>query len=269
MRVYLRLGKVHETAVRVFGVVRQRYGDIGLPGAGGVLLPEIDVPLTALEVVECGHAEIHQHRVALYYGCQERLATCPHQRTQVDQPLTDVARDGGTDDGVSQLLLRLEEVGLTHCHRRHGTLIGSHGIVQVQLAGGVLCIQRTDTLQVPLCLPFLRLVFLKLRTCLVRLGTVLLLVDDKQDLILCYIGSFLKEHLFQKAFHTGTYLHELLRPDAPHVFPVDVHILLRYRYGCHHRHVRLGSRTMSQYPDGYSQHYQCYKSVGNFPPRDV
>ena len=69
--VYLRVGEVHESLHRVFGVVRQSDGHVRVPVAGGVLLAEIDVALAALEVVQTGHAEIHLHRVALDHRGQK------------------------------------------------------------------------------------------------------------------------------------------------------------------------------------------------------
>ena len=157
-RVYLGFRKVHQSLERIGRVVRQRDGDGRLPRAVLVLLPDIYVTFLALEVVEGGHAEVHQYRIALDDSSQQRFAAA-HQSTQVYMPLADVTGDGGTHDGVAQLLFRLVQIGLAHSHAGHSRFVCCHGIVQIQLAGCILFVQGLDAVQVAFGLSGLCLVF--------------------------------------------------------------------------------------------------------------
>ena len=90
--VDLRLGKVDQPFVGILGIVGQGDGDVGLPRTILDFLAEVHVTLFAAQVVEGGHAEIDQHRVALDDGGQLRLAVGTYQCTEVDESLADVTR---------------------------------------------------------------------------------------------------------------------------------------------------------------------------------
>ena len=81
--VHLRVSEVHEALHRVFRVVGQGDGHVGVPLAGGILLSEIDVPLAALEVVERRHAEIHLDGVALDNGGEQGLSSGADEGSEV------------------------------------------------------------------------------------------------------------------------------------------------------------------------------------------
>ncbi|EJX06858.1 hypothetical protein EVA_05033 [gut metagenome] len=212
--------------MRIYGVVGQGNGHVRLPRAGEVLLAQEHVAFLALQVVEGRHAEVHQYSITLHDGSQQRFGARTHQGTQVDVTFADVARQRRADDGIAQFQFGLVQVGAAHAHRCFGGLVGSNGIVQVQLAGRILFIQRSDTFQVALGLQRLCLVLLQLGASLVCLGAVLVLVDDEQHLVLVHVGTFGKLHLFQIAFHTGTHFDELLGAHTAYVFAVDFDVIL-------------------------------------------
>ena len=58
LRVYLRVGEIHQSFVGIYGVVGQRDGDVGVPSACRVLMAEVYVAFLAPEVDEGGHAAV-------------------------------------------------------------------------------------------------------------------------------------------------------------------------------------------------------------------
>ncbi len=135
-------------------------------------MAQVDVAGLAAQVVERGHAEIDPHRIALDHGGQQRLAARTDERTDVGVALGDVTRDGRLHGRVAERHLGLRKVGLAHHHVGHGALVGGDGVVQVELAGGILLIQRTNAVQVALGLQILGPGLVELRLGLVRAGAV-------------------------------------------------------------------------------------------------
>ena len=191
-RVYLGFRKVHQSLERIGRIVRQSNGDGRLPRAVLVFLSYIYVTFLTFKVVEGGHAEVHQYRIALDDSSQQRFTATAHQSTQVYMPFADMAGDGGTHDGVAQLLFRLVQIGLAHSDTGHSRFVCCYGIVQIQLAGCILFVQGLDAVQVAFGLSGLCLVFLQLRTRFVGFGTVLPLVDDKKNLVAADVRAFFK-----------------------------------------------------------------------------
>ena len=106
--------------------------------------------------------------------------------------LADVACDGRADHGAAQLQFGLVEVSLAHAYRSLGCLVGSDSVVEVELAGCILLVKRTDAFQIALRLLRLRFILLQLGTRLVNLSLILVLVDDKQYLVFLDISTFSK-----------------------------------------------------------------------------
>ena len=219
----------------VHAVVRKGDGNGRLPGTVFHLLTDHDVTFLTLQVVECGHAEVNQYGVALDDCGEQRLARCSDQRTQVDVAFTDMSRNRGAYDGVTQLEFSLVQVGLTHTYTGYCRFVGRNGVVQVQLAGCVLFIQRADTFQVAFCLACLSLVFLQLCPYTVGLCLVLVLIDDEQHLVTFYVGTFFEKHFFQIPFHTGSDFDELLGTDTSDVLTINLYILFLDRHDTYYR----------------------------------
>ena len=132
------------------------------------------------------------------------------------------------------------------------------------LAGGVLFKQGAYALQVALGLQHVGRVLAELGAGLVRLGAVLPLVDDEQGLVLGHVRAFLELHALQEALHAGTHLHELLRPDAAHVFTVDFHVFHAHRLHDDQRRFRLhllGPRQDDVQADNYHQAFAFFQML--------
>lgn len=112
-----------------------------------------------------------------------------------------------------------------HRHGGRGAFVGGDGVVEVQLARGVLLVERADAFQVAVGLEFQSLVFVQLCLRLVYPGFVELGVDDEQRLPLLDVGSLLEKHFFEKALHPGADFDELLGADASHVFAVEFDVV--------------------------------------------
>ena len=182
-------------------------------------MAQIDVTGLATQVIQRGHTEIDPHRIALYHGGQQRLAARTDERTDIGVPLGNVTRNGRLHGRVAEYHFSLRKVGFAHHHVRHSALVGGDGVIQVELTGGILLIQRTNTVQVALGLQSLGPGFVQLRLGLVRTGAIDRRVDDEKRLALLNIGSLGKEHLLQITFRRGPGSHELLGPDTAHVSP--------------------------------------------------
>ena len=230
-RIYLWIGKVNETFVWIYGVVGKRNADGRLPGTCRVLLAESYVTLFTFQIVKCSHAEINQYSIAFYDGGKKRLIAAAYQRSQVDISFTDLSGYRRTYDGISQFLFCLIQISFAHAYAGYCSFISSNGVVQVQLAGCILFIQRTDTVQVTLSLAGCCFVLLQLGTCLVCFGTVFILINDKECLVSFYISSFLEKHLFEETLYAGANFYKLLSTDSAHVFSINFYILLLSR--CH------------------------------------
>ncbi len=242
--VDLRVGEVDQTAQRVGRAVGQRYCDVGIPRARGVAVSEVDVAGFRAQVFERGHAEVDAHRVALDHGGQQRLPARPDQRADVGVAFGDVARNRRPHGGVAQRKFRLRQVGFAHHHIGRGALVGGHGVVQVELAGGVLFVEGADAVQIALSFQCLCLGLVQLGFCAVGPGAVELRVDDEQRLPLFNIGAFGKEHPFEVALHAGADFDELLGTDAAYIFAVDVDVLCRDGFHLHHgQHFGNGPRA--------------------------
>ena len=142
-------------------------------------MSQIDVAGLAAQVVQRGHAEIDPHGVALDDGRQQRLPARPDQRADIDVPLADVAGDRRADGGVAECHFGLREVGLAHGDRGVGALVGGDGVVQVELACGILFVKRPDACQVAFGLECKGFVFLELGARLIHACAVELGVDDE------------------------------------------------------------------------------------------
>ena len=129
--------------------------------------------------------------------------------------------------------MSLVEVGLAHDDRGFGTFVSCNGIVEIELAGCILLIKRTDTFEVVLCFAFLRPILIQLSRGFVDFCLILPLVDDKQCLVFLDVGSFFKKHLFEKSFYTGVYFDKLLRTYTAYIFSVYTDVVLFGFHGCH------------------------------------
>ena len=251
--VDLRVGEIDQPPQRIARVVGQGDGDVGVPAARGILLPQIDIALLAAQVVHTGHAEIDTHRIALDNGRQQRLAARPHEGSDVGVAGADIARDGRLYGGVAQRRGRLHQVGFAHQHVGRRALVGGRRIVQIELAGGILRIERADAFQVALGLLGQCAILVELRLGLVHAGAVDLGVDDEERLPLLHVASLAEEHPFEITLHAGPHLDELLRTDAPHELAVDLHVLRGDRLDRHDRIVhRLASRTEQPHDTGHN-----------------
>ena len=109
------------------------------------------------------------------------------------------------------------------------------GVVQVELAGGILLVERADALQVAFGLLGQGLVLVQLGSGLVDAGLVDLGVDDEERLSAADIGTLLEEHLFRGSPPPGADLDELLGADASDVFAVNFNVVgsdgLDFDYG--------------------------------------
>ena len=99
--------------------------------------------------------------------------------------------------------------------------------------------QGTYAVQVALGFQYVGRILAELGACFVRLGAVLTLVDNEKCLVFSHVRAFLKLHALQEAFHTGTYLYELLCTDAAHVFPIDFHVFHAHRLHDNQRSFRF------------------------------
>ena len=126
---------------------------------------------------------------------------------------------------MSTLGFGLREVRFAHRHGGRGAFIGGDGIVQVELAGGILLVERADALQVAFGLLGQGPVLVQLSPGLVDAGLVDLGVDDEKGLSAADVGTLFEEHPFEEALHPGTDLDELLGTDAADVFAVDFDVV--------------------------------------------
>ena len=230
-----RIGEIDQSPIGILRPVGQRDRNIGVPLAGRILMAQIDVTGLATQVIQRGHTEIDPHRIALYHGGQQRLAARTDERTDIGVPLGNVTRNGRLHGRVAEYHFSLRKVGFAHHHVRHSALVGGDGVIQVELTGGILLIQRTNTVQVALGLQSLGPGFVQLRLGLVRTGAIDRRVDDEKRLALLNIGSLGKEHLLQITFDAGPDLDELLGPDTAHVLAIDADIFDLHRFDGHHR----------------------------------
>ena len=231
----LRIGEIDQSPVGVFGAVGQRHGDIGVPFTGRIAVSEIDVAGFAAQVVQRRHAEIDAHRIALHHRRQQRFAVRPHERSDIGVALGDIPRDGRLDIGIAQRHFGLREVGLAHHHVGRGALVRSDGVVQFELAGRALLVERTDTVEVALGLEGLRARLVELRLGLIDTRPVHERVDHEKRLPFLDIGAFGEKHLFEVALDTGTDFDELLGADAAHVIAVNIDVLCGHGFHGHDR----------------------------------
>ena len=255
--VDLGVCEVHETLIGVLRAVGERHGDVGVPLACGVLLPEVDVAGLAAQVVEGGHAEVHAHGVALDDGGQERLPARADERSDVDAALGDVSRDGRLHGGVAQGHFGLREVGLAHRDIGCGAFVRGDGVVEVELARGILFVEGADALQVALGLEGLRLGLVELGLCLVDACAVELRVDDEEGLAFLDIGALREEHSFEVALDPRADLDELLGADASDILAVDADVLDVDRLDGHDgQHFGHGARAEPP-PEACGDDQQC------------
>ena len=247
LRVDLRFGKVYITFIGIDSVISQSNRNIGLPGTGRILTAYLDIAFLAFKVIQCGHTEVHQYGIALHHGSEQRFGSRTYQCSQVHVSFTDMSRQGGTHDCIPQFQFRLIQISLAHGNGSLGGFISGLRIIQIQLAGGILRIQRANTLQVTFGLQRLRLVFLQLRAGLISLCTVLVLIDDKQDLILCYILTFGEKHTLQVSLYARTNFYKLLRANTAYIFAKNFHITNFGRLHNHSGRFRLNFLRPGQY----------------------
>ena len=139
------------------------------------------------------------------------------------------------------------EVGFAHAHRGYSCFVRSNGVVEIELAGSILLVKRTDTLQIALRLQRLRFILLQLRTHLVCLSLVLVLIDNKQHLVLIHISTFCKQHLLKIALNASAHFYELLSAYTTYIFAVNLYVFLCCRSNNHCGKFGFGFRTMGSY----------------------
>jgi hypothetical protein len=223
--VYLRVGEIDQSAQGIGRPVGEGDGDVGVPRAGGIAVPEIDVAGLGAQVFERRHAEVDTHRIALDDGSQERLPAGTDEGPDVGVALGNIARHRRPDGGITQRELGLREVGLANDDVGRGALVSGDGIVEVELAGGVLLVERTDAVQVALGLQSLRPGLVELGPSAVGAGAVELRVDDEEGLPLIDIGTLGEEHPFEVTLDAGADFDELLGANTPHILAVDIDVL--------------------------------------------
>ena len=190
----LRFSKIYNTFIYIGAVIRQGNGNSRLPGAARIFLTYDNITFFTFQIIQCCHTKIHQYGVTLYNRSQQGLSTSTYQCTKVHMTFTDVARYRRTYPRIAQFLFRLIEISLAHTHAGYSRFISRNSIIQIQLTGCILFKQRTDTLQITLGFTHQSRILTQLSTSLICFGTILLLVDDEQDLIFRHIRTFLKSH---------------------------------------------------------------------------
>ena len=262
--VNLGVGEVHEAAVGVHGLVRKRDLHIRSPGSGGVGLSEVHIPRLALLVVEVGHLELHEHRVALHDGGEQRLSAGTHQSTDVHIAFADVAADRRAHDGVAERKFALGQIRLAHLHLGLRGLIVGYRVVQIQLAGGLLLVERLDTPQGTLRLLGEGLVLLELGLVLVDRRLILPRVYYEQSLVPLHIRALLEKHALEIALDARTHLDELLRPYRSGIFPVDFDVLRLHGLRLHDRNIlRFWLPAGQHHHDHHRSHDK--QSRGQYP----
>ena len=157
-------------------------------------------------------------------------------------------REWRTDQRIPQFQLCLCQIGFTHGNRSDSAFVSRFGIIKIQLTGGILCIQRFDTFKITLCFQCLCLVFLQLSPGFICFSPILLLVNDKKYLILIYVSTFGKKHLFQIPFYPGTYLYKLLGTDTAYILTINFYIVFCSRFYHDRRNFRFSLTRPGQYP---------------------
>ena len=108
--------------------------------------------------------------------------------------LTDIPGQRRGHYRIAQLHLRLIQIRLAHGDIRLGVFQSGRGVIQIQLAGGVLLVQRFQAFHVTSGLGRLGLAFLQLGFRLLYPSTIFIGINHKQGLILLHPFTFLKQH---------------------------------------------------------------------------
>ena len=197
----------------------------------------MDVTPLAAQVIERRQFEIDQYRIAFDHGSQPCGIGFADQRADIGVPFTDIARQRRSHHRVTQLQFGLLQIGLAHRHARTSHIQRGYGIVQIELARGILLIKRTQALYVAFGLGRLRFVLLELRLRLFDARLILIVIDIKEGFVHADPFALFERHFFEKPFDPGIDLDTAGRLDQADIIPVNFDIVDQHIFHPDHRNL--------------------------------